>query len=62
MLNRRTAWLILCLVLLTAWRAGAQDSALKGTPLWMDTSVVDDHGTAHVTRVVPVPDTISPEA
>jgi len=27
-----------------------------------DTSVIDDHGTAHVTRVVPVPDTISPEA
>ena len=62
MLNRRTARLILCLVLLTAWRAGAQDSALKGTPPRSDTSFIDDHGTAHVTRVVPVPDTISPEA
>jgi len=27
-----------------------------------DSSYVDDHGTAHVTRVVPVPETISPEA
>lgn len=27
-----------------------------------DTSVIDDSGTAHVTRVVPVPKTISPEA
>lgn len=62
MLNRRTARLILCLVLFTAWRAGAQDSALKGTPPRSDTSFIDDHGTAHVTRVVPVPDTISPEA
>jgi monoterpene epsilon-lactone hydrolase len=27
-----------------------------------DTSIIDAHGTAHVTRVVPVPNTISPEA
>ena len=27
-----------------------------------DTSVIDTHGTAHITRVVPVPSTISPEA
>ncbi|MBV8830933.1 MAG: alpha/beta hydrolase fold domain-containing protein [Acidobacteriaceae bacterium] len=27
-----------------------------------DTSYIDEHGTAHVTRVVPVPKTISPEA
>ena len=27
-----------------------------------DTSFIDEHGTAHVTRVVPVPDTLSPEA
>ena len=27
-----------------------------------DTSYIDEHGTAHVTRVVPVPQTISPEA
>lgn len=27
-----------------------------------DSSFIDSHGTAHVTRVVPVPDTISPEA
>ena len=61
-MNRRTARLILCLVVLTAARAGAQDSALKGTPPRSDTSFIDDRGTAHVTRVVPVPDTISPEA
>jgi monoterpene epsilon-lactone hydrolase len=28
----------------------------------MNSSFIDDHGTAHVTRVVPVPETISPEA
>ena len=27
-----------------------------------DTSYIDEHGTAHVTRVVPIPGTISPEA
>lgn len=27
-----------------------------------DTSYIDEHGTAHVTRVVPVPDDLSPEA
>jgi len=53
---------MLSLALLSAARAGAQDSALKGTPPQSDTSLIDDHGTAHVTRVVPVPDTISPEA
>ena len=46
--------------LLTA--AVAQDTAPKCTPPQTDTSFVDEHGTVHVTRVVPVPDTVSPEA
>ena len=46
--------------LLTA--AFAQDSTSACTPPQTDTSFVDDHGTVHVTRVVPVPDTVSPEA
>lgn len=40
----------------------AQDTASQGALPQTDTSVIDDKGTAHVTRVVPVPDTISPEA
>jgi len=62
LLNRRAALLMLCLALLTSARAGAQGSALKGTPPQSDTSFIDDDGTARVTRVVPMPDTISPEA
>ena len=62
MLNRGAALLMLCLALLTSARAGAQGSALKGTPPQSDTSFIDDDGTARVTRVVPMPDTISPEA
>jgi acetyl esterase/lipase len=51
-----------CLALVTAARAGAQDSTPKGTPPQSDTSFIDDKGTAYVTRVIPAPDTISPEA
>ena len=40
----------------------AQDNAPKCTPSQSDTSFIDTQGTAHVTRVVPVPDTLSPEA
>jgi len=40
----------------------AQDAACKCSARQSDSSFIDDHGTAHVTRVVPVPDTISPEA
>ena len=36
--------------------------ASKCSPPQSDSSFIDDHGTAHVTRVVPVPDTLSPEA
>jgi|SRR5271165_4615967 len=42
--------------------AVAQDTTCKCLPPQTDTSFIDDHGTAHVTRVVPVPDTVSPEA
>lgn len=54
----------LCCVLLCGFSAEvvAQDAACKCTPPQSDTSFIDDHGTSHVTRVVPVPDTISPEA
>jgi monoterpene epsilon-lactone hydrolase len=41
--------------------ATAQTAAL-GTPQQIDTSVIDEHGTAHIARVVPEPDTVSPEA
>ena len=39
----------------------AQDAACKCSPPQSDTSFIDAQGTAHVTRVVPVPDTLSPE-
>jgi acetyl esterase/lipase len=40
----------------------AQEAPSKCSPPQSDSSFIDDHGTAHVTRVVPVPDTLSPEA
>jgi epsilon-lactone hydrolase len=40
----------------------AQDASTKCTPPQTDTSVIDDYGTAHLTRVIPVPDTVSPES
>ncbi len=40
----------------------AQGEAQLATPPQTDSSFIDEHGTAHVTRVVPVPKTISPEA
>jgi len=54
----------LCCALLCGFSPAvvAQDAACKCSPPQSDTSFVDDRGTAHVTRVVPVPDTISPEA
>ena len=39
----------------------AQDAACKCSPPQTDSSFIDERGTAHVTRVVPVPDTLSPE-
>lgn len=52
----------LCCVLLCSLATVAQENACKCTPPHTDTSFIDAHGTAHVTRVVPVPDTLSPEA
>ncbi len=40
----------------------ARGNAQQATPPQTDSSFIDEHGTAHVTRVVPVPKTISPEA
>src|SRR5277367_6934195 len=40
----------------------AKGIAQLATPPQTDSSFIDEHGTAHVTRVVPVPKTISPEA
>jgi len=40
----------------------AQDKAANCTAPQSDTSFIDEKGTAHITRVVPVPDTLSPEA
>ena len=59
--TRRLATALLTAVL-TVVPAIAQDAATKCTPPQSDTSFIDDKGTAHVTRVVPVPDTLSPEA
>ncbi len=53
-----SALFLVCLVI----PAFAQDTAPKCTPPQSDSSFIDEHGTAHVTRVVPVPDTLSPEA
>ena len=52
-----------CLVLcVSAAVVVAQDAATKSTPPQSDSSFIDAQGTAHITRVVPVPDTLSPEA
>ncbi len=45
-----------------ALAASAQVTAPQRTIPETDTSFIDAHGTAHVTRVVPVPKTVSPEA
>ena len=60
MIIHRVLALFVCCMPLSA--AFAQDNACKCSPPQADTSFIDDHGTAHVTRVVPVPDTLSPEA
>jgi len=61
--NRRATAAVLLVFLITAGAmAGAQDAAQKTAPPQTDTSFIDEHGTAHVTRVVPVPDTLSPQA
>jgi epsilon-lactone hydrolase len=47
-------------VLLSSASISAQQAA--NTPPQSDSSYIDQNGTAHVTRVVPVPETVSPEA
>ena len=47
-------------VLLSSAAVAAQHTA--STPPQFDSSYIDQDGTAHVTRVVPVPETVSPEA
>ncbi len=51
-----------CLALLSLASVAAQESTCKCAPPQSDTSFIDPSGTAHVTRVVPVPDTLSPAA
>jgi len=61
--NDRRFAAILILTMCTLLLPGtAQQRAPKFTPPQTDTSFIDERGTAHVTRVVPVPDTIGPEA
>ncbi len=63
MTDRKSA--VLCLLLcctlemILPLSVSGQD---KCVPPQSDTSFIDAHGTAHITRVVPVPDTLSPEA
>jgi monoterpene epsilon-lactone hydrolase len=55
--------LLYCVVMCVSARVVvAQDAAPKYSPPQTDSSFIDAQGTAHVTRVVPVPDTLSPEA
>jgi acetyl esterase/lipase len=59
-LLRKAPFLALTLVLASV--ADLAQTPANCTPPQADTSFIDDKGTAHVTRVVPVPDTISSEA
>ena len=58
----------LSLVLVASLTASAQTAAPKPQPTTAataaqrDTTYIDAHGTAHITRIVPVPDDLSPEA
>lgn len=49
-------------LLFTAWLVLAAQPVLAQTPPQTDSSYIDAQGTAHVTRVVPVPTTVSPQA
>ena len=62
MTNRPIAAVILLTVCSLSLSTDAQQSPSKCSPPETDTSYIDEHGTAYVTRVVPVPDTLSPEA
>jgi monoterpene epsilon-lactone hydrolase len=58
-LNRRVAMALALGTLIWVGGAGAQTTAAAPQS---DSSVIDSEGTAHITRVIPVPTTISPEA
>jgi acetyl esterase/lipase len=53
--------LLLCSAALTAQQSAPQPTTAAEAPN-RDTSYIDAQGAAHVTRVVPVPETISPQA
>ena len=53
---RRTAFLIMPILSLFVLTACEKRSVPES-----DSAYIDEHGTAHVTRVVPVPKTVSPE-
>jgi epsilon-lactone hydrolase len=59
--RKRVMWAMAAVLISTAgWMAARQETPRVAPQ--SDTSVIDADGTAHVTRVVPVPATISPEA
>ena len=60
--DRRNVLIVFCFVLSFISLGSSQDAATQCAPPQSDSSFIDEHGTAHVTRVVPVPDTLSPEA
>jgi len=57
-ISSRYVFCLSCLIGLLVIKCEAQQT----TPPQSDSSYIDEHGTAHITRVVPVPKTISPEA
>jgi acetyl esterase/lipase len=60
----RVSWVLAAIALVTlamAARTVGQHNESHSGPQ-TDTSIIDSDGTAHITRVVPVPTTISPEA
>jgi acetyl esterase/lipase len=65
-MHLRTYSVLPLVLALGPWLAGQQASAPQPTTATdaptRDTSYIDAQGTAHITRVVPVPQTLSPEA
>ncbi len=57
---RPTQVLVLFVILLLAFAVSAQQPSTEGKP--MNSSKIAPDGTAYVTRIVPVPSTVSPEA
>lgn len=61
-MKKRTSIFSVALFLGAAWHTVAAQQKQSPVIPQSDSSYVDAHGTAHVTRVVPVPTTISPKA